>query len=160
MLLFASFRAGDSSCPLQLSPRPARCHGGGHSAAGQCQVQSHRPAAPDQEFRAGGGRRLHRGSAGPSPTEDWHPDRHSLPARSHSAQSRQVCFSEQCCGSVESVSFPWIRIRIKSLLDPKSGSVTNDMDPDQCCGSASIIMQIRIQDPKNVHMDPDPDPRG
>ena len=32
----------------------------------------------------------------------------------------------------------------------------------QCCGSASIIMQIRIQiqDPKNVQMDPDPDPRG
>ena len=26
----------------------------------------------------------------------------------------------------------------------------------QCCGSASIIMRIRIQDPKNVHMDPDP----
>ena len=34
----------------------------------------------------------------------------------------------------------------------------------QCCGSASIIMQIRIRDQKNVHMDPDldadPDPRG
>ena len=30
----------------------------------------------------------------------------------------------------------------------------------QCCGSASIIMRIRIRDPKNVHMDPDPDPRG
>ena len=32
----------------------------------------------------------------------------------------------------------------------------------QCCGSASIIMRIRIQDPKNVHIDPDadPDPRG
>ena len=30
----------------------------------------------------------------------------------------------------------------------------------QCCGSASIIIRIRIQDPKNVHMDPDPDPRG
>ena len=28
----------------------------------------------------------------------------------------------------------------------------------QCCGSASIIM--RILDPKDVHMDPDPDPRG
>ena len=27
---------------------------------------------------------------------------------------------------------------------------------DQCCGSASIIMRIRIQDTKNVHMDPDP----
>ena len=26
----------------------------------------------------------------------------------------------------------------------------------QCCGSASVIMRIRIQDPKNVHMDPDP----
>ena len=26
----------------------------------------------------------------------------------------------------------------------------------QCCGSASIIMRVRIQDPKNVHMDPDP----
>ena len=26
----------------------------------------------------------------------------------------------------------------------------------QCCGSASIIIRIRIQDPKNVHMDPDP----
>ena len=26
----------------------------------------------------------------------------------------------------------------------------------QCCGSASIIMRIWIQDPKNVHMDPDP----
>ena len=26
----------------------------------------------------------------------------------------------------------------------------------QCCGSASIIMWIRIRDPKNVHMDPDP----
>ena len=25
----------------------------------------------------------------------------------------------------------------------------------QCCGSASIIMQIRIQDPKNVHANPD-----
>ena len=30
----------------------------------------------------------------------------------------------------------------------------------QCFGSASIIMQIRIWDTKNVHMDPDPDPRG
>ena len=29
-----------------------------------------------------------------------------------------------------------------------------------CCGSASIIMRIRIQDPKYVHMDPDQDPRG
>ena len=28
--------------------------------------------------------------------------------------------------------------------------------PHQCCGSASVIMRIRIQDPKNVHMDPDP----
>ena len=26
----------------------------------------------------------------------------------------------------------------------------------QCCGTASIIMRIRIRDPKNVHMDPDP----
>ena len=31
---------------------------------------------------------------------------------------------------------------------------------NQCCGSASVFMRIRIQDPKNVHMDPDPDPRG
>ena len=36
----------------------------------------------------------------------------------------------------------------------------------QCCGSESLIMRIRIQDPKNVHMDPhpdadpDPDPGG
>ena len=30
----------------------------------------------------------------------------------------------------------------------------------QCCGSASINMGIRIQDPKNVHMDPDQDPKG
>ena len=32
--------------------------------------------------------------------------------------------SEQCggSGSVESVSFPWIRIRIKNLLDPESES--------------------------------------
>ena len=29
----------------------------------------------------------------------------------------------------------------------------------QCCGSASV-MRIRIRDPKNVHMDPVPDPRG
>ena len=28
----------------------------------------------------------------------------------------------------------------------------------QCCGSASIIMRIRIRDSKNVHMDPNPDP--
>ena len=30
----------------------------------------------------------------------------------------------------------------------------------QRCGSASIIMQIRIQDPKNIHanLDPDSDP--
>ena len=35
-------------------------------------------------------------------------------------------------GSVESASFPWIRIRIriKKWLDPKSGSVSNDTDPD------------------------------
>ena len=35
-------------------------------------------------------------------------------------------------GSVESVSFPWIRIRIKNWLDAESGlgSVSNDMDPD------------------------------
>ena len=33
-------------------------------------------------------------------------------------------------GSVESVSFPWIRIRIKKWLDPESGSVSNDTDPD------------------------------
>ena len=50
-------------------------------------------------------------------------------------------------------------------LDPDPGFWTNlDSDPDpgfyQCCGSASIFMRIRIQDPKNVHMDPDPDPRG
>ena len=38
----------------------------------------------------------------------------------------------QCAGigSVESVSFPWIRIRIKKWLDPESGSVSNDTDPD------------------------------
>ena len=38
----------------------------------------------------------------------------------------------QCCGSgsVESVSFPCIRIRIKKWLDPESGSVSNDTDPD------------------------------
>ena len=29
----------------------------------------------------------------------------------------------------------------------------------QCCGSGSFIMPIRIRDPKNVHMDSDPDPR-
>ena len=28
------------------------------------------------------------------------------------------------------------------------------VDLTQCCGSASVI--TRIQDPKNVHMDPDP----
>ena len=33
-------------------------------------------------------------------------------------------------GSVESVSFQWIRIRIKKWLDPESGSVSNDTDPD------------------------------
>ena len=26
----------------------------------------------------------------------------------------------------------------------------------QCFGSAQVFMRIRIQDPKNVHMDPDP----
>ena len=40
----------------------------------------------------------------------------------------------QCCGSgsVESVSFPWIRIRIriKKWLDPESRSVSNDTDPE------------------------------
>ena len=30
----------------------------------------------------------------------------------------------------------------------------------QCCRSASIIMRIRIRNPKNFHMDPDQDPRG
>ena len=35
-------------------------------------------------------------------------------------------------GSVESVSFPWTRIRIKKWLDPESGSgsVSNDTNPD------------------------------
>ena len=33
-------------------------------------------------------------------------------------------------GSVESLSFPWIRIRIKKWLDPESGSVSNDTDQD------------------------------
>ena len=28
----------------------------------------------------------------------------------------------------------------------------------QCFGSAQVFMPIRIQDPKNVLMDPDPDP--
>ena len=38
----------------------------------------------------------------------------------------------QCCGSgsVETVSFLWIRIRIKKWLDSESGSVSNDTDPD------------------------------
>ena len=31
-------------------------------------------------------------------------------------------------GSLQSVLFPWIRIRIKKWLDPESGS--NDTDPD------------------------------
>ena len=31
-------------------------------------------------------------------------------------------------------------------------------DQSQCFGSASVFMRIRIQDPKNVHMAPDPDP--
>ena len=33
-------------------------------------------------------------------------------------------------GSVDSVSFPWIWIRIKKWLDPESRSVSNDMDPE------------------------------
>ena len=28
----------------------------------------------------------------------------------------------------------------------------------QCFGSAYVFMRIRIQDPKNIHMDPDADP--
>ena len=41
-------------------------------------------------------------------------------------------YTQQCggSGSVESISFPWIRIRIKKLLDPESGSVSNYTDPD------------------------------
>ena len=59
------------------------------------------------------------------------------------------------------------------MADPKHGSGSHfyfdsNLAPDsyfpkfevQCCGSASIIMRIRIRDLKNVHMDPDPDPRG
>ena len=47
-------------------------------------------------------------------------------------QQWQKCVVQQCggSGSVESVSFPWIRIRIKKWLDPESGSVSNDTDPD------------------------------
>ena len=41
-----------------------------------------------------------------------------------------LTYKQQCggSGSVESVSFPWIRI--KKLLEPESGSVSNDTDPD------------------------------
>ena len=55
----------------------------------------------------------------------------------------------------------WLR---NTGLCPGSGflSLHRDRLPDptstihnQCCGSASI-MRIRIQDLKNVHMDPDP----
>ena len=35
-------------------------------------------------------------------------------------------------------------------------SVVGNLCLCQCCGSASIIMRIRIRDPKNFHMDPDP----
>ena len=47
-----------------------------------------------------------------------------------------------------------------SCLDLKKIFYPGDTYLSQCCGSASIIMRIRIQDPKNVHMDPDADPRG
>ena len=45
---------------------------------------------------------------------------------------------------------------------PLKISKHNVLQKDQCCGSASSIMWIRILDPKNVHPDPeaDPDPRG
>ena len=55
----------------------------------------------------------------------------------------------------------------KTLLLPLTGELVKFFVPTkdfclmlllQCCGSASIFMRIRIrvQDPKNVHMDPDP----
>ena len=37
---------------------------------------------------------------------------------------------DQCAGSVESVSVPWIRICMKKWLDLESGPVSNDTDPD------------------------------
>ena len=46
---------------------------------------------------------------------------------------------ESVSGSVESVSFSWIRIRIKKwLLDLESGSVSNDTDPYPTKTNANI----------------------
>ena len=43
---------------------------------------------------------------------------------------KQSCGSRSGSGSVESISFSWIRIRINNWLDLESGSVSNDTDSD------------------------------
>ena len=47
----------------------------------------------------------------------------------------------------------------KKILDKKQKIVNkiNNLNFNECCGSASNIMRIRIRDPKNVHMYPDAD---
>ena len=47
-------------------------------------------------------------------------------------------------------------VRLKPLRRGNKAQACKFYPYHQCCGSASIIMQIRNQDPKTVHMDPDP----
>ena len=53
-----------------------------------------------------------------------------------------------------------LNLLLETYLVDKEIEESSDEYLLQCCGSASNIMRIRIRDPKNFHMDPDPNPWG